>query len=364
MTKKDYIFNLKNLIKNRVYFHSPKCYDGDIDFTKILSKGIDLSLPIFIMEKPFRKEIISAFLEAQKEVDFNLIIREKNKKILSKFRRCFILQKNEISSIEKLNINYKTNSNYELKIEENYLKIGEKNFEPNEEDFYLEDKAVCGNIFYNIKKFLLNGENYIIELTNTSNQKEKIKIFYHNNLDRGYYLFNTTKSGLKTTNLITNEISYFNTNIKDGYKYCSCIDGVESSTFSCLTIEKEINLNPFEKKIVFINYGDKEFCLKNFSEMNQYFVFSQNKNREIFNVKINAKNKFLERYFNDVLPNKIWRAWVDGRRDKESEDEYNKIRNEIILYDGKKRFFPVNSYEINEIKLFDGRNYKKIANHT
>ena len=361
MTKKDYIFNMSNLIKNRAIYHAPVSYNGDVDFEKIMAKGVDLSLPVFIMEKPLKKLIIKSFIKAQKEVDFNLILREKNKKIMKKIKRCFVIKREEIPSLDKLNINYKTCSKYNKVEQGNYIKLGEviKDFE--EKLFYLEKKDLFDEVYFIVKKYLLNGENIQIEVTNTSNKTKIFEIEYNHDLERGYYNFQKIKNGLKITNLFNNKEIFFNASFGRLEERYSCIDGVENSTFARINFKANVMLKPFEKRVFFLNLGNKNFNLANISEMNYYFELSQKKNFEIFDTKIISENKFFERNFNKILPVKIWRAWLEGKRDMESENQYSKIKNNIILNNKKKPIFQNNSYKISEIFLYNGNEYKKIA---
>ena len=95
--------------------------------------------------------------------------------------------------------------------------------------------------------------------------------------------------------------------------------------------------------------------------MEYYFELAQRKNFEIFDLKVTSDNKYFERRFNSILPKKIWKAWLDGRRDIESENKYLDIKNNILVRKGKKNFLPINSYKINEVLSFNGKTYKKIA---
>ncbi len=361
MTKKEYIFKMSNLIKNRVYYHAPISFKGDVDFDKIIDKGIDLSYPIFIMEKPFRKELVKAFLEAQKFAEFNLILREANKSIQQKFKRCYIVRQSEIPSLDKLNINYKTNSQYFNVEDENYIKINKANLEFEQKLFYLEKKGVCDEVFYNIKKYVLNGENIQIELTNTSKQTKTIEFEYNRPLERGYYSFEREKNGIKITNFFNNKELYLNANFGKINDNFSCIDGLENSTFARINLKSKIALKGYEKKTFFINFGDKQFILKNLSDINECFKLSQKKNFEVFNVKVECDNKFFERNFNRILPNKIWNAWLNGERDIVSEDKYLEIKNNILIKSGKRPILGENNYNLTNVFLYDGKNYVKVA---
>lgn len=361
MKKSNYVFNMSNLIKNRVKYHAPINFYDDIDFDKILSVGIDLSLPVFIMEKPIYKHLFKAFEKAQKEVDFNLVLYKNNKRVQRKIKRCFVVEKDSIKGLEKLNINYKTCSSYHKVEKGNYLKIGKVFDEFEEKDFYLEQKAFVEGIFVCCRKFLISGENYIIEMSNCSNKQTQIEIEYNKELERGYYLFAKQKNGIKIMNLSTRENLFFNANFGKFQESYSCIDGLENSTYARINAKSKIELKPFEKKSFFINFGNKCFYLKNLSEMNYVFDLSRKKHYEIFDVKITSFDKTFERIFNNDLPLKIWRAWIDGKKDTESEKVYLDYKNQIFARQKKKIILLKNDLKIQDVMLYNGKYFKKIA---
>ena len=360
MKKKDYIFNLKNLIKNRVLFHAPQGED-EPKFNDVLDLGIDLNYPVFIMEKPLKKRVVEAFLQAGKEVEFNLILKEENKTLLSNLERCYVLSEDKIDLLKEFNINYKAISNYVPDQEKDFLKLNDKALVFKENLFYFESQGYYNAIYYKVKKFLLNGENYIIELTNTSGKTADFRASYLKNLPKGYYRFLTTKNGLKMSNLTSTEDLFLNTNLKNCYKFCSCLDGVDHSNCCRVEVDAKLTVKGYQKRVLFINFGEKEFDLKSFSQMQDYFNLSQRKNQEVFGLKIVSKNKVFERYFNQILPEKIWGSWLNGTRDEVCEKEYKRIRDNIVSSDGKSVVFRPNSYNISQISLFDGKKFKKIS---
>ena len=113
MKKKEYIQKLSSLIVNRVNCHAPKVLSGDIDFALLDAIGIDPSFPIFVFDKPLDKIFFQAFLEAKKQVDFNLILTQNpiiSKKKIDLLNQTFIFNKNEIggnllNTFQQLNIN-------------------------------------------------------------------------------------------------------------------------------------------------------------------------------------------------------------------------------------------------------------------
>ena len=362
MTKREYIFKMSNLIKNRVYYHAPIAYKGDVDFDKIMGKGIDLSYPVFIMEKPFKKELIKAFLVAQKFTDFNLIIREKNKKVQKKFKRCYVVRQSEIPSLDKLNINYKSYSTYNKIEENNYIKIEDQEISFEQKLFYLEQKGILNDIFFNIKKYVLSGESIQLELANTTKEVKEINFEYNHNLERGYYSFDEEKEGIRIVNLLNNQELFLNANFGKINENYSCIDGLENSTFARINLKSKIRLKPLEKRAFFLNLGAKKFILKNLTEINNLFKLAQKKNFEIFDVKVESKNKFFEQNFNRTLPNRIWNAWLNGKRDLDSEDKYLSLKNNILLKKENAFVLGRNSYDLCSVFAYNGKEYVKVAN--
>lgn len=133
MTKNEYISKLENLIINRVKFHSPKV-NGEIDYTLLGAIGIDARYPIFIFSRKLDKIYCKAFMQAKKKVDFNLILTEDisiSKRKLVKLEKTYLIKREEIGSIlastlENLNINYVTHSDFKKEFEGEFLKVNGK----------------------------------------------------------------------------------------------------------------------------------------------------------------------------------------------------------------------------------------------
>jgi len=75
MTKKEYVLNLTNLIINRVKFHSPKL-QGEVDYALLDALGIDGSYPVFVFNRKMDNIYYKAFLDAKKNIEFNLILTD------------------------------------------------------------------------------------------------------------------------------------------------------------------------------------------------------------------------------------------------------------------------------------------------
>lgn len=360
MKRKEYVFKMANLIRNRVLYHAPIKYTGDVDFQRIINRGIDLSLPIFVFEKEMKKEMLLSFIEAQKQTRFNLIIDRCDRVAMKKIKNCFWIEGELLQQLKKLDINYKSTSPYKIHQEEDFIKVQGEKIAFAEKDFMMDYKGMSGKVLCKIKKYLLSGLCMQIDVINTSNSIEDFSFEYNQNLPHGYYSFELLKKGVKIGNLITNEEMFLNINTQPQFSNFSCVDGVESSAFAKINFCIIKRLAPFEKRSFFINFGKHEFSLNNQSEMEYFYALSQKKNMEIFDVKIESKNKFFERSFNRYLPQKIWQSWLDGKRDENSEDEYNLIKNSIVRKEKNKYIFLKNSYPITSISCFDGNAYKKI----
>ena len=165
--KKEKIEQIKNLILNRVKFHAPIVYDDEIDKTALFNNGIDTNMPIFVYEKELNKTLIKAFRKASEEANFNLLIPIENvslkeEKALKKIKNCVFYSKKSnfklLSMINKLNINYFSSSNYDLKFKDKFVKINEEIINPKYDDFALIDSG-RNEVFYDYKEFQLNGNN-------------------------------------------------------------------------------------------------------------------------------------------------------------------------------------------------------------
>lgn len=353
---------MTNLILNRVNYHAPINYDGDIPYKEIIKKGIDLSLPVFIMKKPLIKALETAFKKAKNQKEFNLILTNKNRRLL-KLKNCFCVEDVEKLSLEKLDVNYKTNSKYVLVEKGDYVKVGEK-LDFKHDDFCNIAKTTNNDVLILSKQFILNGENIIIELVNTKKENKVVEIEVNRELKKGCYSFSKNRNSLKIQNLFTNENLFFNFNFGKIKERFSCLDGVENCNFSRVNFQGKIQLKPFEKKVVFLNFGKDKIILSDRKEIEGFFQHSKTSLQKIFNVKIESENKFFERFFNEVLPCKIWNTWLKGERDLKSENEYLKIKENVILKKNRNMIFPKNKYNILKVFLFENNKFKKIDNYT
>lgn len=348
MKRKEYIEKMANLIVNRVRFHAPIVYDGEVDFAILEIIGLDMTLPIFKYEKALSPLMFEAFKKAQEEVEFNLIVTIKpkcNERKLSSLRHFVYIREEELgyallSSINALNINYKSGSKFTKDIEEDYIKVNDEIVNLNYKSFYLHKKAVSDGVTFEIKEFLLSGKNFLLSFTNPHKEK-KISTFEINIvLPHGYYYFKREPSAIKVTNLTSKEVAYFNFQSKSAHFSFSTISGVESSTHACINMKISLNLSPLEQKRFFFSFGNVKYCLTP-KQAEEFFKLSQDKIFESFNVKVLTRDKNFDEEFNNLLPQKIWLAWLNFSNDFESEERYIKLRESIV------KKLP-NGYAINE----------------
>ena len=356
MKKRDYLFNMTNLILNRLRFHAPILYSTDIDFDSLTKLGIDPSLPVFKFEKEFSRALLKCFQRAKSVCDFNLIITEENK-IAQKKLGAIVLKNNP--DINKLNINYKSNSGYHLKAEENYIEINGYRQNMCLHDFYLLSTGINDEIKYYIKEFVMCGESYYVEFINLSNAQKKITFTINIPLNRGYYYFQKKSSCIEITNLSNCDKTFFNFSCKQSKFVFSCIDGVENCTHACINVLCEVNLKPKQKKVFFFNYGDQKFILSNQGEMEMFMAEADRQINERFDLKIKSKDKNEQRLLNQTLPERIYLSWLKGKNDEKSEIEYAKLKQQYLIKNEKTYVF-MGLNNISSLQIFDGNNWKKI----
>lgn len=337
MTKSEYILSLENLIINRVKYHAPKL-EGEIDLALLDAIGIDGSYPIFLFNRKLDKLYYKAFLEAKKKVGFNLILTEKpivSKGKINKLDKTFIIFKDEIGSIlsntlENLNINYITHSNFENDLKGEYLSINGKHISFDYLPYFYSKKLMFNGVIADCKSYLLNGKNYQILFTNIHDKKEDIEFEFNLPLPRGYYCFKRLNNAIEIENLTNKSKAYFNYNFKGGDFSFSTMSGIESCTFACVNIRIKLSLLPKESKKIYFNFGESKYLLNTPQEMQYFFDLSQKKMNEIFDLRITTRDNKFDNDFNLYLPRKIWEKWQNFDIDEESENNYIKLKNKII----------------------------------
>lgn len=361
MRKNKSIENVARIIVNRVKYHAPIIYDDDIDFEILENFGIDTSLPIFKFEKEMSKPLLHAFKLAKKIVNFNLVTSHKTKSAFALFLPNQTPNLRLLQMINKLNINYKTNSSFQKIEEEDFLKFNGKELNLQFDDFTLVKHANIDGILVKETRFVCSGECIMIELSNSNSKQNEIAIKYHKNLPQGYYFFKKRKSSIEVQNLFSKDTKFFNTNLNKNDIYFSCVDGVESSTCACISFCQKVTLKPYQRKCFFINFGNACFSVKNQTDMEELLNLSRKKCYENFNVKVFSIDKDFDNTFNIKMPREIWVNWINGKRNAMLEDEYVNEKEKIVLIKNKRvEFVSLDYKKFREIDVFDGKKFREV----
>lgn len=353
MKKKDYIFNMTNLICSRVKFQAPQNAEN-VDFEALIKQGIDLTKPVFFYENRLSPVMAKCFYNAQKKLDFNLVFTRSQP---HSRKLNFIISDNE--NLKKLNVNYRSSSNYSPIVSENYILFNGK--KPKQTlcnyfyDGFLEDNGI--NCF--VRECVLSGRGIYLEFLNTTNSEKSVNFEINLPLEKGYYTFEKLLHAIKITHLFSGERMYFNFSSKAN-KFCfSCVDGVENCAYPKVNLSCNLRLKPYQKQHYFYNFGCEKFMLNSMEEIEAYFAQCIKKTCEIFDVKIDTKFKDINNKINYILPEKIYMAWLKGISDIKSEKEYLNLRNRFILKANSD--FVLNEYDnIKSLKIFNGSIYKEV----
>lgn len=367
MTKKEYITSLTNLIINRVTFHCPKV-KGEVDYALLDAIGIDGKLPIFLFNKKIDKIYYQAFLEAQKKVKFNLILSNKvdvSKKKFASLENTYIIPNNErgsllSSTLENLNINYISHSNFENKLDGEYLKINDKKIPFEYLPYFLTKKLMFDGVIADAKCYILNGKNYNLSFTNTRETEQEISFEFNLPLPRGYYTFDRLDRCIQIENLTNKNKAYFNFNIRGADITFSTMNGIESCTFACIHLKCLLTLLPKESKKIYFNYGENKYCLNSPKEMQYFFELSQEKMNNIFDLRVTTRDSKFDENFNLSLPRKIWEKWQNLDIDEESENSYLKMRNLIVQNSEKGCQISKDFKGLKEVKFYRNNGWKRV----
>lgn len=367
MTKQEYILSLENLIINRVRYHAPKL-DGKVDFALLDAVGIDGSFPIFIFNRKLDNIYYKAFLQAKKKIDFNLILTVKpsvSKRKILKLDKTFIIFKDEIgsmlsSTLDNLNINYITHSNFKNNLKGEYLAINGKHVSFDYLPYFYSKKMMYNGVISDCKAYILNGKNYQISFTNTHEKKEEIDFEFNLPLPRGYYFFKRYDNCIQIENLTNKSLAYFNYNFKGAEISFSTMNGIESCTFACINLKCKLSLLPKEKKQIYFNFGENRYCLNTPKEMQIFFDLSQKKMNEIFDLRVTTRDNKFDNEFNLYLPRKIWEKWQNFEIDEESENNYIKLKNNIVQSVENGLQISQNFKGLKEVKFFRNNGWKRV----
>lgn len=357
MKKRDYLFNMTNLILNRLRFHAPKLYSTDVDFDKLIKLGVDPSLPVFKFDKTMTRPLFKCFERAKSVCDFNLILPEENPKAEKKLG-ALVLKNNP--DINKLNINYKACSAYHLKTEETFVEIDGMRQNLCMHDFYLQASGMADEVRFYVKEFVLSGRNFYFEFLNTSDKPKSIRLSLNIPLKQSYYYFQKRACCIEVYDLFSCEKSFFNFTPRKANFVFSCIDGVESSTHACINVSCEVCLKPKQKRVHFFNYGTLKFSLAGQGEMEMFLKEAERQTNERFNLRIKSSDKAEQRLLNQTLPERIYMAWLRGEQDKASEIEYGKLKEKFMI-ESRKGFSFAGFANLSSIQFFTGSHWRTIS---
>lgn len=369
MRKKEYIQRAKNLILNRVKFHSPVVFNSNIDRDILKNNGIDTNLPIFKFEKKLTKRLLKAFILAQKEEKFNIVfsydsIGKMSENKLKKLKNYLVYSKYSssrfIENLDKMNINYQSFSNFNTKFQQKYFTVNDKVLNANFDMFSLSKKENIDDVVVDYNEFVLNGNNVFVKFLNTTNLTKKIECEFNFPLKNGYYFFKKCEKCVIIENLTTKQKFYFNFDCKGAKFDFSAVNGLENSVFCCVNVKFSVNLKPKQLSYVFFNFGIKKFLPKNLNSAANFFDFSRKICFNTFDLKVKTKNDEFDNFFNNTLPKKIWLAWVNCQRSVVLEEKYKTYRKLFVSGKDEVTFNRFNEIGVREILIFNGTVYKKI----
>ena len=370
MTRKEYVDKAKSAILNRIRFHAPIVYGEDVDLSVLRKEGIDTQKPIFKFEKKLNERLLHAFELAQQEEEFNLLLpfeslgKIKEEKV-HKLKSAFVYSKfgssKFLENVDKLNINYPSASNYNVVFKDKFVKWNGQILNVKFEPFVLKYICYQNDVLFDYQEFMLNGANMFFKLTNRA-KKEKVQSIEINlPLPKGYYFFKRQDRKILIENLLTKRKMFFNYFCKNAKFSFSNVDGLENSVFCCINAKISIKLKPNEEKCLFFNFGEQEFLVKNRRSMEKLSHLSQQKTREIFNLKVKTKNPKFDNFFNRILPQQIWLNWLNDTNDFALEQKYVTYKRLFVKEAEDLSFVKFKQIGLRELGVFNGTYYKKIV---
>ena len=368
MTKIEYREKIENLIINRIKYHAPNLINDNVDYSLLDAVGIDVTLPIFIYKKPLNKLFFKAFYNVKKRIDFNLILTTKpqiSERKLNSLKNSFVILEDEIGStlqriLEALNINYISHSDFINKLEDECIIFNGNKIDFDYKPYYFDKKIVQEGVILHAQNYILNGKNFLLSFTNTKKQIQSTSFEINIPLPRGYYVFNKSKNYIEIENLTTKQKAYFNYNLKNAEIYFSNMNGIESCTFACIHLIGKLELLPLQNKKCYFNFGENKYCLNTPSEMKYFFEISQNKMNEIFDIKVTSHDKQFDQLFNFSLPRNIWEMWQKWGVDEKSENDWLKMKNQIIKKCDNGLQINENFKGLKEVKIFRNLGWKRV----
>ncbi len=359
---------MTNLILTRLRFHAPIIFDGEVDYPLLEVIGVDAALPIFKFDKPLTPLMADCFLAAQKQFDFNLITTKMplcSKRKLASLKHFTFIKEEElgpslIETLNKLNINYKSNFTLSKEVEKDFIRFDGAMIEPETRDFYLYKKLASSGIIYEMREFLLNGRNYIVSFTNPSSEKKRASFEINIVLPRGYYAFQRERNAIQIQSLTSQNAAYFNYHFPSADFRFSLIDGLISSTHACINMRLDFIMQPKSQRRLYFNYGENKYCLTNPRDQESFFNLSQQKMFDMFNIKVVSRDKAFEENFNRSLPRNIWLNWLNFSQNEESENSYLKLKNSIALKTEKGWVINEENKALKQVCFFENSGYRRV----
>lgn len=368
MERKEFIEKVKNLILNKVRFHAPNLVTENVDFDLLSVVGINPIYPIFVFSKPLDNTFFVAFKRAQNEAKFNLILTQKPlismRKVRSLENTKLLLEEdmgsNLFYTLDGLNINYISHSSFENKLKDSYIRVNQKDIQFDFYPYYFHKKQCFDGVIFEGKEFLLNGKNYHFVFSNPHDEKKEAFFEFNLPLPRGYYIFKKGVNYIEIININTKEKAYFNYQAKGINFSFSSVDGLENSTFACVNVRCKVDLKGREKRDIFFNYGGMKLLFLTPKELQECFEISQKKTFQIFDVMVTSHDKKFDENFNLSLPRKIWENWEKMRVNEQSEIEWLKLKDKIIIKNESGEKINNAFKGLKEVKLFRNFRWKRV----
>lgn len=370
MNKKEYIERAKECILNRVKFHAPILYDDEIDKRALFEKGVDINLPIFKYEKKLNRHLLKAFKLAQEDEKFNLVLAESslqnlNQKCLNGLENVCVFSKNDkasfLKSVNKLNINYFSSSNYSAKFSENFVCINGERLNPGFDDFSLSKIQNYDGVLVDYKEFVLNGNNLFLHLQNNMQKVQKITLEINFLLKNGYYFIKKAQKNVVIENLLNKSKTFINYVCEHAVFSFSNVDGLQNSKFCCVNVKASFTLKAGQAKNVFFNFGEDKFLFKQSDNFEKLVECAKVAAHQIFNVKVKTKNTKFDLMFNKTLPQKIWLNWVNNTPDIALEEKYLSYKRMFVRGKDVLSLVPFKEIGLRELGIFNGKYYKRFV---
>ena len=94
--------------------------------------------------------------------------------------------------------------------------------------------------------------------------------------------------------------------------------------------------------------------------MQNFFDISQQKINQIFDVKVSTHDKQFDQAFNFSLPYKIWEMWQKNGVDEKSENQWLKMKNQIIKNCKKGLQINEDFKGLKEVKIYRNLAWKRV----